>query len=132
DASEQRWIQLVNGSTCAVIDVTTIPHDVKLTAGSAEQVLAPDAVHEARLMPLLLHESFGTFTVGDTTGGPAGTLGRWQVVDQGISQGPSQWQIAETPAPVTRYIVQTTNIWGGTTDGTDPIKPGSMLILGAD
>jgi hypothetical protein len=132
DSSEQRWIEVANGSTCAVIDVTTVPKDVKLTASSTEQVLEPDSVHEARLMPLLLHESFGRFNVGDTAGGPAGILGRWQVVDQGTLQGPSQWRIAETPAPVTRYIVQTTNIWGGTTDGTDPIKPGSMLVLGAD
>ena len=132
DATEQRWIQIVNLSSCAAVDVATVPHDVKLIASAVEQVLQPDAVHEARLVPLLLHETFAGVNVGDTALGPSGHLGRWRVVDQGTSQGPSRWQIAETPAPVTRYVVQTTNIFGGSTDGTDPVKPGSMLILGAD
>jgi hypothetical protein len=131
-ASDQRWIQIVNESTCAFIDVASVPHDVTLTAASVEQVLAPDALHEARLVPLLLHEGFRKLNVGDAAIGPAGLLGRWQVVDQATAEGPSRWLIAETPAPVTRYVVQTTNIGGGTPDANDLQKPGSMLVLGND
>ena len=132
DATEVRWVQVVNQSTCAVIDESTIPKDVKLSAGAIGQVLESDMVHEARLIPLLVHESFTGLEVGTQANGPNGTMGRWQIVDQGVTQGPSSWQIAETPAPAMRYVVQTTNIWGGTTDGTDPIKPGTMLIWGSD
>lgn len=132
DATETRWIQTVNESTCAVISESVVPKDVKLSSGAVGQVLQPDAVYDARLIPLLVHESFARRSVGDTAAGPSGTLGRWQVVDQGTSQGPSQWTIAETPAPAMRYILQTTNIWGGAIDGVDPIKPGSMLIYGPD
>ena len=132
DATDIRWLEIVNTSTCAVIDLSAIPKDVKLNAGAAEQVLEPEALHEAYLTPLLLHETFAAIAVGTTAAGPSGTLGRWQVVDQGTNQGPSSWQIAETAAPVTRYVTQTTNIWGGTIDGTDAVKPGSLLILGPD
>jgi hypothetical protein len=132
DATDVRWIEVVNTSTCAMIDLSAVPKDVKLNADAREQVLEPDAVYEACLTPLLLHETFAGLAVGTTAAGPSGTLGRWQIVDQGTEQGPSSWQVAETAAPVTRYVTQTTYIWGGTTNGTDPVKPGSLLILGAD
>ena len=131
DASDTRWIEVVNTGTCALIDLAAIPKDVKLSAGAPGLVLDPDVLYEACLTPMLLHETFAGLAVG-ATAGPGGTLGRWQVVDQGTAQGPSHWQVAETAAPVTRYVTQTTNIWGGTVDGTDPVKPGSMLILGPD
>ena len=43
--------EVVNTSTCAVIDLSAIPRDVRLATGAAGQVLAPDALHEARLTP---------------------------------------------------------------------------------
>jgi hypothetical protein len=132
DATEQRWIQIVNTSTCALIGESTVPKHVKLTSSAAGQVLQPDTVYEARLMPVLVHENFADLPAGTIASGTGSTLARWRIVDQGTLQGPSEWQIAETLAPVTRYVVQTTNIWGGTTDGVDPIKPGSMMIYGND
>jgi hypothetical protein len=132
NASEQRWIEIVNSGTCAAIDLNTVPKDVTMRANAAGQVLEADSVHEARLVPLLLHESFATPALGATAGGPSGTLGRWRVVDQGTVQGPSVWKVAATTAPVSRYLVQQANIWGGTDDGVDPLKPGTMLVYTAD
>jgi len=132
NASEQRWLTIVNASTCATLDLSGVPKDVTMQAAAPGQVLLPDALHEARLVPLLLHESFADFTVGTTASGPGGTLGLWQVVDQGNAQGPSQWVVGATAAPVSHFISQQTNIWGGTTDGVDPVKPGTLLVYGAD
>ena len=43
---------------CVLADPTIIPHQVTLFAADAGQVLKPDMVHEARLVPLLMHEDF--------------------------------------------------------------------------
>ncbi len=35
-------------------------------------------------------------------------------------------------APVVPYVVQTTNVYGGTVDAADPVKPGTLLLYGDD
>ncbi len=130
--SEERWISILNASDCAMLDPTVIPHDKTLTASAAGQVLDPDALYEARLIPLLLHEDFSAFNLGDTATGPAGTLGGWRVVDQGANSGPSQWRVGETGVPPSRYVEQTSNIWGGSTEADVPAKPGTLLVYASN
>jgi|GEM_PF-476606 len=128
--SESDWVTTVNGSDCAVIDTTLIRHDTTLVAAAEGQVLLGDTLYEARLVPLLLHDTFTTLHVGDTAAGSGATLGRWTVVDTGVNGGPSHWEIREDGAPPSRYVVQTSNIWGGTTAANDPVKPGTLLVYG--
>ncbi len=126
--SEDRWISVLDSSTCVLFDPTVIPHEKTLTSSQAGQVLDPDRLYEARLVPLLLHETFARFSLGETVTGPSGTLDGWQIVDNGTSGGPSQWQVGEDGTPPSRFIEQTSNIWGGTTAADDPDKPGALLV----
>ena len=128
--SGQLWVNTVNTSTCASLDTSTIPYDNTLAVAGA--VLDPDTVYQARLIPLLLHETFSSFAAGTTASGPSGTLGRWTVHDEGTISGPSRWVTGSSGTPAVSYVEQTTNIYGGTTDGTDPVKPGTLLLYGDD
>lgn len=130
--SEDLWVRVINGSDCAEMDPALIPHDKTLAAAAVGQVLRPDTVYEARLVPLLLHEAFAGYTVGTVVSGPAGALGRWQVRDEGTSDGPSRWTVGEDGVPPSRFLLQTSNLWGGTDSGVDPVKPGTLLLLGDD
>ena len=183
--SEERWITVVNSSTCVALDPTIIPHHKTLTAAEAGQVLDPDTVYEARLVPLLLHEDFSEDLAG------------WEKVDEGTNDRPSNWDLLgqgeaatvtgtvvsldgspdlsaldptvdililknDTKRPQGRYsivsvdneaktitvdeepelsaspsawkipglaaAIQTSNIWSGSMDGRDPVKPGTMLL----
>ncbi len=78
-ASQIRYLTVIDGSTCVQLDQTIIPRQATLTAADPGQVLNPDVVYEARLVPLLLHEDFSDGLAG------------WTVVDVGTNQTPSQW-----------------------------------------
>lgn len=128
--NEERWIKVVNDSTCAKLDEQTIPHAKILSSIAQRQVLDADTIYEARLIPLLLHEDFASYTVGTGVNGPAGTLGGWTVKDEGTNNTPSHWDIGQVGTPPSHYIAQTSDISGGTDDGKDPSKPGSLLLCG--
>jgi hypothetical protein len=126
--SDNYWVTTVNGSDCAVIDTTLIPRNNTLGAAEEGQVLDGDTLYEARLVPVLLHEAFAAQPVGATATGTGATLGRWTVFDEGANGAPSHWEVREEGTPPSRYVIQTTNIWGGTTAGNDPVKPGTLLV----
>jgi hypothetical protein len=126
--TDTHWISTINASSCVSLDSSAIPHSVVLAAASAALVLAADTLYEARLVPLLLHDAFAGPALGAAVGGPAGVLDGWLVQDQGTNLAPSRWEIREAGTPPARYIVQTTDIWGGSVDGRDPVKPGAMLL----
>jgi hypothetical protein len=129
--SETYWITTVNGSDCALIDQTAIPHNKTLAAAADAQVLEADTFYEARLVPLLLHETFSDYEVGLMASGTGATLGPWTVVDEGQNAMPSKWHVLEQPAaPESRYLLQDSVIWGGTTAANDPVKPGTLLVYG--
>lgn len=131
---EQHWLAISNtANRCLpLIQQESIVHDKKLTSAIAGRVLEPDMLHEARLIPLLLREGFRRYATGTTAQGPSGKLGRWEVRDEGNSNTPSNWVVGETVAPVSRYLTQTSNIKGGNSAASDPVKPGTMLLLGSD
>jgi hypothetical protein len=130
--SEQQWVSVINASTCATLDTTVFPHDTTVTSAAAGHVLEPDTVYEARLVPLLLHEDFGAFSPGASANGPAGALGGWVVHDRGANLAPSHWVVREEGTPPSRFVIQTTDIWGGTLEGRDPVKPGTILLRAGD
>ncbi|MDA0167647.1 DUF1080 domain-containing protein [Solirubrobacter taibaiensis] len=84
--SERRWLATIDASTCATIDQTIIPPDRTLRIAQG-QTLRPDSVHEARLVPLLLHEDF------------SGAIAAWTAVDQAAT-GASSWQVRRHAALV--------------------------------
>jgi hypothetical protein len=128
--SEDYWITTVNGTDCAEIDTTLIPHNNTLAAADDRLVLDADTLYEARLVPLLLHEAFSDYEVGDAAIGTGAALGRWRVADEGTNAAPSHWEVREAGDPASRYVIQTSNIWGGTTAANDPVKPGTLLVYG--
>src|SRR6185436_6147170 len=136
--SEALWIKLINDRHCEspasivmkpTIDVTSIPHDKTLSSAGAGQVLDPDTVYEARLVPLLLRENFTDYAVGANANGPVGRLGRWAVIDSGSAGGPSHWEVREEGTPPGRFIIQTSSISGGASAPGDPVKPGTASVL---
>jgi hypothetical protein len=131
---EQHWLAISNTTNRCLPSIAqeSIVHDKKLTSAIAGRVLAADMLHEARLIPLLLREGFRRYATGATAQGPAGKLGRWQVRDEGNSNAPSNWVVGETVAPISKYLTQTSSIKGGNSNASDPVKPGTMLLLGSD
>lgn len=126
--STEFWIKVVNASTCVTLDTDMIPHAKTLTSAAIGQVLDPDTVCEARLIPLLLHEDFGSYPVGTDIDGPSGTLNQWTVIDMGNQGGSSHWEIRAEGVPPSRHIIQTSNIAGGSSEATNPVKPGTLLL----
>ncbi|MGB1250220.1 MAG: hypothetical protein ACPG8W_06260 [Candidatus Promineifilaceae bacterium] len=127
DGAEQRFVGQINASGClSDVDISLIPHNQAL---AAQQLLDPDTVYEARLIPLLLHDDFGRYPQGTTAGG-GDALGAWQVVDEGNNSAPSRWEVGESGEPATPHIVQTRNIWGGNTTRNGLRKPGTLLLNG--
>lgn len=129
---EQRWLALSNSENRCLpaISTETIAHDKKLTSAIAGRVLEPDQIHEGRLIPLLLRESFQGFAANASAPGPAGSLGRWQVRDGGDVNAPSQWEVSETVEPVAKFLTQTSGIKDSGTDPGDPVKSGTTLLFG--
>lgn len=114
---EAPWIALMNASPCIdPIDLDSVPRDQTLQAAGEAQILDPDTLYDARLMPLLVHEDFSRI--------PAGTLGRWQVIDMVETGAPSLWKIEEFGAPPAYRMIQTSGI------GVANTWLGTMLVLG--
>ena len=95
--SEERWITVVNASECVSLDPEIIPHGNTLISAAEGQVLEPDTLYEARLVPLLLHEDFSAFEPGTSADGPSGTLDGWRVIDEGTIGGASHWEVVGHP-----------------------------------
>lgn len=131
---ERRWLALAaEGNRCLpAVEESGIVRDRKLTSAVAGRVLEPDAVYEARLIPLLLREGFAGYATGIAAQGPSGGLGRWRVHDEGGVDAPSHWEVRETPAPAAKYLIQTGGIKGASDDPADPLKPGTLLLYGDD
>jgi hypothetical protein len=128
--SDLRWIASIDGSDCASLDVSVIPHNTTLSAASDQQVLLADFVYDARLIPLLLHDDFSSYAAGASANGPAGTLGAWTVQDDGTVGGPSSWTVQSTGTPASYNVAQTSPIGGPPDDPLDPRKPGTALLTG--
>lgn len=55
----------------------------------------------------------------------SGAMSGWTVVDEGTNNAPSGW------AATGGQLVQSSNIFGGSTDGSDPVKPGTYVHVGS-
>ncbi len=118
---ETRWITLIDAATCLPkkLDPQTFPKDSALTSADPGRVLAPDTLHEARLVPLLLHEAFPGNVLGAAPDG-------WYGEDAGPG-GPSVWKVGEVGEPASRFVEQSSAIGGS----VSPDRPGTLLLLAA-
>jgi hypothetical protein len=53
-----------------------------------------------------------------------GSVNNWTVVDDGTNEGPSDWIISNGE------MIQLNNVFSGTFDPTDPVKPGTYVYAG--
>ncbi len=116
---ETRWITLIAAATCLPkkLDPQTFPKDSALTSSDPGRVLAADTLHEARLTPLLLHETFPGNVLGHAPDG-------WSVEDTGPG-GSSSWQVGEVEEPPSRFVEQLSAMGGI----VSPDRPGTLLLL---
>lgn len=130
--SEQQWLDIVSNADCTsgLLDLGTVAHNK--TVDLAGFVLDPATVYEARLVPMLLHETFDGFALGATASGTGAVLAgtspfQWSVRDFGSVDGPSVWRVGEAGVPVARYIEQTANVSFGATSRNATFPGGTML-----
>jgi hypothetical protein len=97
---DEHWVTLVDRATCIAtkLDPTTAARSGTLLSADPDRVLPPDTLHEARLIPLLLHDSFTGTTPPQP---PAG----WVAVD-GAGSAPPAWQVGEQGEPPARFVEQ--------------------------
>ena len=75
---EERWLSVLSSGGCALIPIGSIVKDTTMQPTSVAHVLPPSSLCEARLIPALLHDDFGSYgSIG--VNGPGGRFGRWQV-----------------------------------------------------
>jgi hypothetical protein len=116
---ETSWLAMIAANQCVPdVDETQIPKNLTLTA--PDEILAPDALYQARLMPLLLHEDFARIESG---------TGRWQPHDFTPKGGASAWSIGHTTVPVAANLTQTAPT-GADQNGADVL--GTAAVLGPD
>ncbi|MEM6434681.1 MAG: hypothetical protein AAF773_12640, partial [Cyanobacteria bacterium P01_D01_bin.115] len=53
-----RWVETLKSRDCVSMSAVRVPHSSTLTACAAGQLLRPSTAYEARLVPMLLHETF--------------------------------------------------------------------------
>ena len=116
---ETRWITMIDAATCLPkkLDPQTFAKDSVLASSDPGRVLAPDTLHEARLVPLLLHETFPGNVLGHAPDG-------WYVEDAGPG-GSSSWKVGEVGEPASRFVEQLSPIGGS----VSPDRPGTLLLL---
>ena len=83
--STVRYLTVIGQSTCVATDPQIIPKQQTLYALDPGLILDPGRVHEARLVPLLMHEDFRDGLAG------------WTVIDAGDQQAPSAWSALGHP-----------------------------------
>jgi len=114
-ASTKRWIDTVNGASCLAPNFSTadVVRSEVLSAPSEDVALKPAVLHQARLVPMLLHEAFVNARVKLVADGSDHQFDRWAA--EQYDTHPSKWQVhSETVTPpgqdpVTTYFVREDN-----------------------
>jgi hypothetical protein len=104
---DERWLAVLSQSGCGLTDPIVIRRDTALLSPTEGVVLAPNALVDARLMPVLLHEDFARIPVGTAVSGPAGRLDGW-IVRDGPGSSPGTWVVQAEGDPPSHFVRQTT------------------------
>ena len=120
--SASRWIHTVTSSNCGDDDPPAIPLPDQITSVFAGQTLQGGLLHETRLIPLLLHETFR-----DSALNPA-----WTVINptNPLGGASSDWHIDTDPQTGQKFVIQTIPIYSGDTSRDSAAKPGAYLVSG--
>lgn len=93
--SATSWIQLVTSTQCATsppaIDPLALQSQV-LGAGAEDLLLAPETLHQARLVPMLLHEAFVNARHG-LVANETLQLDRWRVENVDATSSIASWSV---------------------------------------
>jgi hypothetical protein len=95
-----RWIGMVNRAACRpgpVFDPSSVVKDQVLAAPDEGIMLAPDRLHQARLVPALLHEAFVNARAGLFADGQNHLLERWSAQNAGTAA--SRWEVRSETLP---------------------------------
>ena len=88
---EERWLAVLGESGCSLVNIDSIVKNNTFNGPHEAHVLSPSTLCEARLIPALLHDDFGGYTINAGADGPSGSFERWQVRDDARSA--SHWKI---------------------------------------
>jgi hypothetical protein len=112
-ASTAEWVAMVKAVDCAPtpdFDDATIIGSRAVAAPNEEAVLAPLTLHQARLVPMLLHETFTDARAALVANGQGFQLDRWRAEQFSIDASAWHTQSETTtppgaPGPVTTWFV---------------------------
>ena len=128
--SEEHWLRLLDAADCVQIDYDRVARN--LTLRSSGHVLLPETLYEARLVPLLLHETFAGYPAGATARGTGGRLRRdrtgWIIQDDGASDGPGEWAVMQAGSTQAFYVEQKSNVSRGPAERNAAYIGGSFLL----
>lgn len=99
--AEETYVDSMEDATCLNFDRDAIPKKDVLENSAMERYLLPQKLYEARVMPVLLHETFDS-----------GSIEGWEIEDEGNVDGSSDWKIKFTTfnEKLVHYLNQTSNI----------------------
>ncbi|MCF2135279.1 MULTISPECIES: DUF6603 domain-containing protein [Mycetohabitans] len=131
--SERRWLEVLNDAHCTTgtVNLGTVARNK--IVGATGFVLDPVTTYEARLLPLLAHDTFDGYALGATASGSGAALTggtfTWNVLDVGSDEAPSIWRIGESGAPTSRYVEETAAVSSGPGVRNAPFPGGTLLSL---
>ncbi|CBW77387.1 unnamed protein product (plasmid) [Mycetohabitans rhizoxinica HKI 454] len=131
--SERRWLEVLDHAHCTTgtVDLRTVARNK--TVGATGFVLDPMTTYEARLLPLLAHDTFDGYALGAAASGSraalTGGIFTWSVLDIGSDGAPSIWRIGESSAPASRYVEETAAVSSGPAARNAPFPGGTLLSL---
>jgi hypothetical protein len=135
--AEHKWLEVLSGAHCtgSLLDLGTVMHNQ--VVGLSGFVLDPVTSYEARLQPMLLHETFAGFEQGSTAAGTGALLEgsgqfRWRVADYGTSGAQSLWRVGEAGVPLAPFIEQTSTVSFGPVSETLAFPGGTLLTAAAN
>lgn len=112
--SAKRWIEMVNAAYPDMPPFSTddVMRSEVLSAPSEETVLPAEVLHQARVVPMLLHEAFSKARASLVANGAGSLLDRWHA--EQTDTNPSKWHVlSETTSPIkdpiTVYFVREDN-----------------------
>ncbi len=130
--SDERWLRHLDATTCVTVDWSQIARDQQLQSGG--QVLAADTLYEARLIPLLLRESFSGYALDSTataqTPLSGGAAGGWLVYNDGTPPG-GRWVVGREGNPPSGYVAQEVAVSRGPATLGDAFPGGTFLLPGS-
>jgi hypothetical protein len=116
-SSVQRWIGILNSAACRPtppFDPSQVVRSEVIDAPSEEVLLAAETLHQTRLVPMLLHETFVNARTSLLADGQGFRLDRWHAEQNGPN--PSAWAVQfetvidpTTGAPIDVWFATETN-----------------------